>query len=62
MSGKLKLEMLLSRICNSTQSERVRLKNFVCVCVCVCELGMPIIFVFYMMMEAEPTYEMCFNF
>jgi hypothetical protein len=28
----------------------------------VCELGMPIIFVFYVMMEAVPTSEMCFKF
>ena len=28
---------------------------------CVCELGMPIIFVCYMMMEADPTSEMCLN-
>lgn len=57
MSGELKLEILLHRICNYTQSERVRLNNVFF----VCELGMPIVFVFYVMMEAEPTSEMCFK-
>jgi hypothetical protein len=49
MIGGLKVEILFRRIYNYTHSERVRLKN-----VCLCELGMLIIFIFYMLMEAEP--------
>jgi hypothetical protein len=60
MSGELKLEILLHRVYNYTAIPILKGSGWRMFF--VCELGMPIIFVFYMMIEAEPTSEMCFNF